>query len=134
VLEKTLGWGLCLVPTILSPFLFIGAMLILHEHIRHSLVMDLEMIIGTLTIGISVFGYLNLLVLLSLYLGWKSTPMTQTIWLASGWLYVVSIFTSRNDAGPRCAVFALTSLAIVGLMVVFQLLIVKRLGQLAETT
>ena len=134
VREKILGWGLGLAPTILSPFLFIGAMMIFHEHIQHNLGNDVEMILGTTTIGVSVFGYLTLLVLLSLYFGWKSIPMTLTICFGAGWLYVVAVYTSRLDGGMRCALFAVTSLAIVGLMIVFHLLILKRLAQLAETT
>jgi ABC-type transport system involved in cytochrome c biogenesis permease component len=130
-LDKTLGWALGLAPTILSPFLFIIAMIIFHEHMPRDAGNILEVIIGTATIGMSVFGYLHLLVLTSLYFGWKGTPMTLTICFAAGWIYVVAVFTSRLDGFSRCALFVGTSLAIVGLMIVFQLMILKRLERLA---
>ena len=132
--EKMFGWALGLAPTILSPFLFIMAMMIFHEHVQGNFMTYFEMIVGTLTIGLSVFGYLHLLVLLSLYFGWKGTPMTLTICFAAGWLYVVAVFSSQLADSSRCVLFIVTSLAIVGLMAVFQTLILNRLGKLAETT
>ena len=132
-LEKSAGWALGLAPTIISPFLFIMAMMIFHEHVPHDFMSYLEMMIGTTTFGLSVFGYLHLLVLLSLHFGWKGTPMTLTICFAAGWIYVVAVFSSQLNADGRCAVFAVTCLGLIALMLVFQLLILKRLGRLAET-
>ena len=132
-LEKCCGWAVGLAPTIISPFVFILLMMIFHEHIQRNFGAYLELMIGTTTIGLSVFGYLHLLVLLSLYFGWKGTPMTLTICFAAGWLYVVAVFTSRLDGIARCALFGVTCLVLLGLMLVLELLILKRLGQLAET-
>ena len=108
-------------------------MMIFHEHIQRNVGAYLELMIGTTTVGLSVFGYLHLLVLLSLYFGWKGTPMTLTICFAAGWLYVVSVFTSRLDENGRLMVFGVTCLALLGLMLVLELLILKRLEHLAET-
>jgi len=132
VWEKTLGWGLGLAPTIVSPFLFMAAMMIFHEHVQHSLDGDSEIILGTITVGVSVFGYMSLLVLLSLHFGWKSIPLTLTVCFAAGWLYVVAVYSSIFHTGMRCAAFAATSLTIVSLIIVLQWQIVKRLKQLAE--
>jgi hypothetical protein len=132
-LDKCCGWALGLAPTIFSPFVFILAMMIFHEHIQRNVANYLELMIGTTTVGLSVFGYLHLLVLLSLYFGWKGTPMTLTICFAAGWLYVVAVFTSRLDEIGRCTLFGITCLVLLGLMLILQLLILKRLGQLAET-
>ena len=131
--EKCCGWAVGLAPTIISPFAFILAMMIFHEHIQRNVGAYLELMIGTTTVGLSVFGYLHLLVLLSLYFGWKGTPMTLTICFAAGWLYVVSVFTSRLDENGRLLVFGVTCLALLGLMLVLELLILKRLEHLAET-
>ena len=132
-LDKCCGWALGLAPTIISPFVFILAMMIFHEHIQRSVANYLELMIGTTTVGLSAFGYLHLLVLLSLYFGWKGTPMTLTICFAAGWLYVVAVYTSRLDEIGRLTLFGITCLVLLGLMLIFQLLILRRLERLAET-
>jgi ABC-type transport system involved in cytochrome c biogenesis permease component len=132
-LEKCCGWAVGLAPTIVSPFVFVLLMMIFHEHIPRNVGAYVELIIGTTTIGLSVFGYLHLLVLLSLYFGWKGTPMTLTICFAAGWLYVVAVYTSSLGDEARCGLFGVTSLVLVGLMLVLELLILQRLERLAET-
>ena len=47
---------------------------------------------------------------------------------------MVAVFSSQLADSSRCVLFIVTSLAIVGLMAVFQTLILNRLGKLAETT
>jgi|GEM_PF-6421137 len=131
-LEKCVGWFLGLLPSIVAPFLFIGLMLIFHEHVT-DLRSRLEVIMGTATIGTSVFGYLHLLVLLSLYFGWKATPMTLTICFGAAWLYVVTVFRYGFDFEARIVVFGITLVLICGVMVVLQQLILQRLERLAET-
>ena len=131
--DKCCGLALGLAPTIIAPFVFDLAMVIFHEHIQRHTMGYMELLVGGITITLSVFGYLHLLVLLSLYFGWKGTPMTLTICFAAGWLYVVSVFTSRLDENGRLLVFGVTCLALLGLMLVLELLILKRLEHLAET-
>ena len=100
-LDKVYGWALGLAPTIVSPFLLIVAMVIVHEHIPRGVMIHVELFVGTLTIGLSVFGYLHLLVLLSLYFGWKGTPMTLTLCFAAGWIlhhYCVCIETRHRGS------------------------------------
>ena len=132
-LDKVYGWALGLAPTIVSPFLFIIAMLIFHKHIPRELMVHVELFVGTLTIGLSVFGYLHLLVFLSLYFGWKGTPMTLTLCFAAGWIYINTVFTSRLGIGARCGLFALTSVALIAFMLISQRWILRRLANLAET-
>lgn len=131
-LDKVYGWVIGLAPTIASPFLFIVAVLIFDEHIPRELLIPAELLVGTLTIGLSVFGYLHLLVLLSLYFGWKGTPMTLTLCFAAGWFYVTTVFASRLGIELRCGLFAMTSVVLLGIMWVLQRRILGRLAQLAE--
>ena len=131
--DKCCGLALVLAPTIIAPFVFDLAMVIFHEHIQRHTMGYMELLVGGITITLSVFGYLHLLVLLSLYFGWKGTPMTLTICFAAGWLYVVAVYTSTLRDESRCTLFGVTSLVLVGLMLILQLLILNRLGQLAET-
>ena len=131
--DKCCGLALGLAPTIIAPFVFDLAMVIFHEHIQRHTMGYMELLVGGITITLSVFGYLHLLVLLSLYFGWKGTPMTLTICFAAGWLYVVAVYTSTLRDESRCTLFGVTSLVLVGLMLILQLLILNRLGQLAET-
>ena len=107
-------------------------MLVLHDHVN-SLWDRMEVVVGTMTIGFSVFGYLHLLVLLSLYFGWKGTPMTLTVCFAAGFLYVSGVYGSRMQAAERCGAFVFTTLMICVVMFVLQQLILRRLTELAET-
>ncbi len=132
-LDKCCGWALGLAPTIIAPLAFDLTMVIFHEHIQRHLMGYMEIMVGTITVTLSVFGYLHLLVLLSLYFGWKGTPMTLTICFAAGWLYVVAVYTSRLGDEARCTLFGITSIALVGLMFILELLILRRLELLAET-
>jgi hypothetical protein len=131
--DKYYGWALGLAPTIASPFLFIIAMMTFHEHIPHSFAAYAELIIGTTAFGASVFGYLHLLVLLSLYFGWKATPMTLTICFVLGWLTVATTFTHIRTDETRCLVFLLMTLLICGVILWIRRLILTRLQVLAET-
>jgi hypothetical protein len=128
--DKVCGWALGLAPSIVAPLVYVVAMLILHEHMKG---WDdrFEIVAGSLTIGLSVFGYLHLLVLLSLYLGWKGTPLTLTVSFAAGWIYVASVFTSRLGIGVRTGLFAATSLLLCLIMFAIQYLTIRRLEQLA---
>ena len=131
--DKCCGWALGLAPTIIAPFAFHLSVLIFHEHIQRHTMGYMELLIGAATVALSVFGYFHLLVLLSLYFGWKGTPMTLTICFAAGWLYVVAVYTSSLGDKARCTLFGITSMALVGLMFILEMLILRRLGKLAET-
>ena len=132
VFDKYRGWALALAPTIAAPFLLIGATLIFHENVN-DWNQRIELLIGTFTIGVSVFGYLVLLALLSLDFGWKATPMALTICFTAGALYVRCIdFSWSYDS--RWILFLFTDLLIAALTCWFHMLIVKRLTQLAAIT
>lgn len=130
VFDKYCGWALGLAPTIAAPFVFVLLMLMFHENIR-GFMNYVELIVGTASLGIAVFGYLHLLILLSLYFGWMATPVAMTLCLGAATLYFERV-QFQWSIEYRCAVYLLTDVAIVALMCLFQRLITKRLKQLAE--
>ncbi|HEY0981017.1 hypothetical protein [Schlesneria sp.] len=130
--DKIYGWGLGLAPTILAPFLFIYLTFMFHDFPIHS-TMTMELMVGTVTVAMSVFGYLHLLILMSLYIGWKAIPATLTICFMAGWFYVISIFTARMDVYARCGAFFGTSVVITVVIWVLRGKILHRLEVLAET-
>lgn len=129
--DKSCGWLIGMIPTIGFPYAFILITILVHENSRFD--MALELLIGSVTVGVSIFAYLHLLALMSLYFDWKATPLTLTISFATGWVYVLSVFSMRLNVEERCGVFILTSLAWLGLIAVLQYRIVQRLRELAET-
>ena len=129
--EKFCGWMLGMVPSIVFPYVFILMTIAVHESTSFNLA--LELLIGSLTVGVSVFAYLHLLVLMSLYYGWKATPLTLTISFAAAWVYVQVAFEVGLDLWERCAAFGGTCVVLVLVMVALQFLIVRRLRVLAET-
>lgn len=131
--DKTYGWGLSLLPSILTPYLFITSMLFLHEHVPNDFFIRLELIVGSLAVGAAIFSYLHLLALLTLYIGQKAIPLTISSCIAAGWLYVVTIFNSQWNTPARCVIFLITPVALFGLIVIFQRLILRRLAVLAAT-
>ncbi|WP_010581870.1 hypothetical protein [Schlesneria paludicola] len=130
VFDKYCGWALGLAPTIAAPFLMIWLMILFHEGIP-DLMSRVEIVIGTMSFGISVFAYLQLLVLLSLYFGWAATPISLTVYLTTTAFYLSKINFSHSIES-RCLMSLFTDLAIVLLMCWFQRRILKRLNQLAE--
>lgn len=131
--EKTLGWALGLAPTIIAPFLFILLMLLFHEHMPRQFDIHVELVSGVFAVTLSVLGYLHLLVLMSLYFGWKATPMALTVCFAAGWLFVVATFQSRLGILERSALFAMTGVVLVGVIILLQMLILNRLEELAAS-
>ena len=130
--DKLCGWLLGMIPVIAFPYAYILITIIVHEHTRFDMAM--ELLIGSATIGISVFAYLHLLMLMSLYFGWKATPLTLTISFATGWIYAVSIDSAPWTVVLRCTVFGLTSLVWLLVIAGLQFLIIRRLKELAETS
>lgn len=130
IFDKYCGWTLALAPTIAAPFLLVALMLIFHDYVFDFWV-RVEITVATLSFAVGVFGYLSLLVLLSLYFGWKATPMALTICFTAGFFYVSSISFGLSDKF-RLTAYVVTDLAIVVLTWWFQKRIVKRLIQLAE--
>ena len=129
--EKFCGWMLGMVPSIVFPYVFILMTIAVHENTSFSLA--LELLIGSLTVGVSVFAYLHLLVLMSLYYGWKATPLTLTISFATAWVYVQVAFELGLNVWERCGAFAATCLFLGLVMAALQFEIVRRLRGLAET-
>jgi hypothetical protein len=117
-------------PSVMFPYLYILITIAVHENSRFD--MAVELLVGSMTVGVSIFAYLHLLVLMSLYFGWKGTPLTLTISLASGWFYVITVMTMRLSDLGRCGIFGLTSLIWLAVMAALQILIVRRLTELAE--
>ncbi|MBS0201781.1 MAG: hypothetical protein JSS49_02690 [Planctomycetes bacterium] len=129
--DKATGWLLGMLPSVVMPYLYIVMTIAVHENTRFD--MAIELLIGSLTVGVANFAYLHLLVLMSLYHGWKATPLTLTIYFALAWVYVFSVFTSRMNLTTRCAFFLFTALVLAAVMMVLQLLIIRRLTKLGET-
>lgn len=130
-LEKFCGWTLGMLPSIAFPYVYILTTIMVHENTRFELA--LELLVGSLTVGVSVFAYLHLLVLMSLHFGWKATPMTLTISFAAAWIYVVTAFSTSMGVGERCGAFVATCVLLGLVMVALQFAIVRRLRVLAET-
>jgi ABC-type transport system involved in cytochrome c biogenesis permease component len=130
-LDKSRGWLIGMLPSIVMPYLYIVTTTIVHENTNWELAV--ELLIGSLTVGVAVFGYLHLLVLMSLHYGWKATPLTLTITFTAGWIYVRSTFDWRIAVTGRCVIFVLTSCLLAAVMIGLQLLIVRRLRILGET-
>lgn len=129
--DKAAGWLLGMAPSIIMPYLFILTTIMVHENTRFELA--IELVIGSLTVGVAIFAYLNLLVLMSLFHGWKATPLTLTISFALAWVYVQTAFTSRMNLMARCGLFFVTAMILAVVMVMLQFLIVRRLSKLGET-
>ena len=101
VFDKYCGWALGLAPTIIAPFVMVFAMFLVHKNIQ-GFMNYVEVIIGAASFGISVFGYLNLLVLLSLYFGWKlPRRWALTICFTMGFFYVSSSKASIDGRQSR---------------------------------
>lgn len=129
--DKFCGWMLGMSPAIVFPYVFILTTIAVHENTNVGLA--IELVIGSLTVGVSVFAYLHLLVLMSLHFGWKATPLTLTVSFAAAWVYVQIAFEFGWDLSERCAAFGATCVALVLVMAALQFLIVRRLRVLAET-
>jgi len=126
--EKFCGWTLGLIPSIVIPYMFLVTSVALYPA---ELSQRVEVLMGSITVGLAVFAYLHLLVLMSLHYGWQATPLTLTISFAAGWLYVMTIF---NTPGLQThSIFAATCVILALVMAALQFLIVRRLGVLAET-
>ena len=127
--DKCSGAAYGLWPSLLLPYLWILLALILHGHLATD--DSLELIVGSLTIGLSIFAYLHLLVLLGLKFGWQATPMTLTVCFAAGWLYVVGLVPWRSTSWERIGLFVFTCLVLLILSYGLNRKIVRRLTTLA---
>lgn len=130
VLDKFSGWLLGVTPSIVFPYVWIVLTLMAHPNSRMD--MAIELLIGSVTVGLSVLAYLHLLALMTLYYGWQATPLTLTISFAAGWMYVVTMFTYRWGLEARCFMDLFTCMVLVATMAGLQALIVRRLRTLAE--
>lgn len=74
---------------------------------------------------------LHALALLSLYLGWKATPLTVTVSVALGYCYVAYLVPWRSPIPARLVLFAVTCCVLAGVMLFLQRLVLRRLGELA---
>lgn len=127
--DKCLGAAYGLWPSILLPYLWILLALIFHDGI--DIEGSLELVIGSLTIGLSIFAYLHLLVWLGLRFGWQATPLTLTVCFATGWLYVVGFVPWRDANWIRIGLFLFTCLVLLLISWGLNRTIVRRLTVLA---
>ncbi|MDX1970059.1 MAG: hypothetical protein SFV23_22990 [Planctomycetaceae bacterium] len=131
VTEKWIGWALGLAPSIVLPYAWCAAANLTADWVPFEA--KVELTIGSLTFGVGILAYLQLLVLLTLYFGWQATPLTLTICFAAGWVYVIAVHATRWSTSTRCVFFVATWLVLAGVIVFLWRLSLARLRELAAT-
>ncbi len=130
--EKFGGWCLGMLPSILSPCIYIVLTLLFHEHVT-DWNRRLELATGSLLTGVAIFAYLHLLVLFSLYMGRSATPMTLTVSFAAAWLYVYCTYSRSISTETAVIWFLFSVMVFFGVIVGLQQLILRRLSTLAAS-
>jgi hypothetical protein len=93
----------------------------------------MELVAGSMLMGVAIFAYLHLLVLFSLYMGRSATPMTLTVSFAAGWLYVYGTYSQRISTTGAIMWFMFSTLVFFGVIAALQRSILHRLESLAAT-
>ncbi len=130
LVQKTLGWGLGMLPAIVLPYLYIVSAIFLATHV-HGLDDMMELLIGSVVTGLAVVAYLHLMVLFSLDWHWKAIPATLSVTCVLAFVYMWMLVPWRSGGEVRCAVFLFTGLVLVGICVALQMCIYNRLQTLA---